>query len=103
MKTNWMGGWLLLLLTGLPLTVMAQVAPGGVPAIGAEAPVLILPIAAQDEDHRGALRLRDVLRQPYDDMQEPGMKPYRLSPQERQRLREQLRSQPDGGVAKGKS
>jgi hypothetical protein len=103
MKTNWMGGWMVFSLAGLPLLAMAQAAQGGVPASSVEAPVLVMPIAVQDEEHRNALRLRDVLRQPYEDMQEQGSKPYRLTPQERERLREQLRSQPDGGVAKGKS
>lgn len=103
MKTNWMGGWLVFSLVGLPHLAMAQATQGGVPSSSVEAPMLVMPIAVQDEEHRGALRLRDVLRQPYEEMQEPGSKPYRLTPQERHRLREQLRDQPDGSVAKGKS
>jgi hypothetical protein len=39
------------------------------------------------------LRLRDALRRPFDDMDD-ARKPYRLSVEERQRLREQLRDQP---------
>lgn len=103
MKTKWMGGWLVFLLAGLPQLAMAQAAQGGVSASGVEAPALVMPIAVQDDEHRSALRLRDVLRQPYDETHEQGSKPYRLTPQERHRLREQLRGQPDGSVAKGKS
>jgi hypothetical protein len=103
MKTDWTVGWLFFFLAGLPVMAMAQAAPGGVPAGNTEALVLVMPIAVQDDDHRSALRLRDVLRQPYEGTQEPGSKPYRLTPQERHRLREQLRGQPDGGVVKGKS
>jgi hypothetical protein len=40
----------------------------------------------------GALRLREALRQPATDGDGLG-KPYRLTPEERQRLREQLRGQ----------
>jgi len=64
---------------------------------------MVLPIAIQDDDHSSSQRLRDVLRQPFGGIQEPGIKPYRLSPDERQRLREQLRSQPDAEPSKGKS
>lgn len=53
-----------------------------------------MPISIQDDDHSSAPHLRDVLRQPLDGMQELGGKPYRLSIEERHRLREQLRSQP---------
>lgn len=57
------------------------------------AAVLVMPISADEGEPRGgAMRLRDVLRQPYDDM-EDNAKPYRLSVEERQRLREQLRGQ----------
>lgn len=92
MKTHWMGG---LLLCSLTAGANAQLAVGGrqhAAAVGG--PSLVMPISIQDDDHSGSQRLRDVLRQPLDGMQEPGSKPYRLSLEERHRLREQLRSQP---------
>lgn len=64
---------------------------------------MVLPISIQDDDQSSSPRLRDVLRQPLDGAQEPGIKPYRLSPDERYRLREQLRSQPDAEQHKGNS
>ncbi len=103
MKTNWLGGLLLVLLAGVMCTAVAQTVDGRVHSISAEAPSQILPISAPDDELRGPLRLRDVLRQPYGDMQEPSSKPYRLSPEERHRLREQLRGPSDGGPVKGKS
>lgn len=57
------------------------------------ATVMVMPISADEGEPRNAMRLRDVLRQPFDDMEDSG-KPYRLSVEERQRLREQLRGQP---------
>ncbi|MDO9434172.1 hypothetical protein [Hydrogenophaga sp.] len=63
------------------------------PTPGIEGPVAVLPISADETDPRGAMRLRDALRRPVDDMEE-SRKPYRLSVEERQRLREQLRDQP---------
>lgn len=66
-------------------------------------PLLVLPISIHEDDHRSAQRLRDVLRQPLGDVQEPAGKLYRLSPEERHRLREQLRSQPDAQPSKDKS
>ncbi len=59
----------------------------------ADTPVAVLPITADENDPRGPTRLRDALRRPVDDMDE-SRKPYRLSVEERQRLREQLRDQP---------
>lgn len=56
-------------------------------------PVVVMPIAAEEADPRTTVRLRDALRQPFDDMDDT-RKPYRLSQEERQRLREQLRDQP---------
>ncbi len=53
---------------------------------------VLMPIAADAAEPRSTIGLRDVLRQPYDDVKEDN-KPYRLSGQERQRLREQLSSQ----------
>ncbi|AOF86683.1 hypothetical protein BSY239_1970 [Hydrogenophaga sp. RAC07] len=57
------------------------------------ATVMVMPISVDEGEPRHAMRLRDVLRQPFDDMEDNG-KPYRLSVEERQRLREQLRGQP---------
>lgn len=54
-----------------------------------DATVSVLPIAADHTEARSAASLRDSLRQPYDDMDN---KPFRMSSQERQRMREQLRS-----------
>ena len=58
-----------------------------------DAPPAVLPISVGDSNEvRGPIRLRDALRQPFDDMDDTS-KPYRLSVEERQRLREQLREQ----------
>ena len=46
------------------------------------------------EGRQAAPRLRDSLRQPLPE-RDASDKPYRLTPQERQRLREQLRGQPE--------
>lgn len=54
-----------------------------------DAPVSVLPIAADNAEARSAASLRDTLRQPFDDADN---KPFRLSSQERQRMREQLRN-----------
>jgi hypothetical protein len=63
-------------------------------AVSADAPTTVHPIAVGDgSEVRGPMRLRDALRQPFDDMDDTS-KPYRLSAEERQRLREQLREQP---------
>lgn len=59
-----------------------------------DVPATVLPISVGDSSEaRGPMRLRDALRQPFDDMDDTS-KPYRLSVEERQRLREQLREQP---------
>ena len=58
-----------------------------------DTPVAVLPVSVEESDPRSTMRLRDALRQPYDDMND-SRKPYRLSVEERQRLREQLRDQP---------
>jgi len=101
MKTHWMGG---LLLCSMAAAANAQTPDGGQLQAGSEgAPALVLPISVLDDDHRSTSRLRDVLRQAGDDAQEPDTKPYRLSPEERLRLREQLRSQPGAEPSKGKS
>lgn len=65
-------------------------------------PLSVMPISVQEEPLHTAPRLRDVLRQPYDDQQELANKPYRLSAEERHRLREQLRSQADTSHIKDK-
>ena len=98
MKTFWVG---VLLIGGL---VAAQAEPGGVRVMtnGAAAPLVVMPISVQEEEPRVAPRLRDVLRQPYDDQPELGSKPYRLSAEERFRLREQLRTQADASHTKDK-
>lgn len=54
-----------------------------------DAPVSVLPIAVESTEARSAASLRDSLRQPFDDADN---KPFRLSSQERQRMREQLRN-----------
>ena len=92
MKTHWTAG---LLLCALAAAANAQALDRGRPQVETVgAPSLVLPISIQDDDHSSAPHLRDVLRQPLDGIREPGGKPYRLSPEERHRLREQLRSQP---------
>ncbi len=61
--------------------------------VPSDAPPTVLPISVGDSNEaRGPIRLRDALRQPFDDMDDTS-KPYRLSVEERQRLREQLREQ----------
>ena len=87
---------LVAMLLGLPL---------GAPALELrEQPVhsLVLlptptPTAPSDvaEGRQTAPRLRDSLRQPLAADSEATVKPYRLTPEERQRLREQLRGQPE--------
>jgi hypothetical protein len=61
--------------------------------VSADTPVAVVPITADETEPRSTLRLRDALRRPFDDMDDT-RKPYRLSVEERQRLREQLRDQP---------
>lgn len=84
--------------TGLLLMALGSAGAGTEDArvhpLPAEGPVAVLPIHADEGDARGPMRLRDVLRRPYDDMDDNSRKPYRLSVEERQRLREQLRDQP---------
>ena len=53
-------------------------------------PSAVVPIATDMGEPRGGARLRDVLRQPFDASTGLGQ-PYRLSEEERQRLREQVR------------
>ena len=87
---------LVAMLLGLPL---------GAPALELrEQPVhsLVLlptptPAAPADaaEGRQAAPWLRDSLRQPLTADSESGVKPYRLTPEERMRLREQLRGGPE--------
>jgi len=100
MKTHWTAG---LLLCALAAAANAQTPDGKRPQAGAVGgPSFVMPISIQDDDQSSASQLRDVLRQPLDGMQEPGGKPYRLSPDERHRLREQLRSQAGAEQSRGK-
>ncbi len=55
-----------------------------------ESVMSVVPISMMEPDTRSTVRLRESLRQPYDDEIEQN-KPYRLSAEERVRLREQLR------------
>ena len=92
MNTHWTAG---LLLCTFATAANAQTPQAKRPQTGGvEGPSLVMPISIQDDDQSSAPQLRDVLRQPLDGMQAPGGKPYRLSIEERHRLREQLRSQP---------
>ena len=89
MKSIWMGS--LALLVAGPVIAGPDKGRGERP-LGDE-PAAVMPISIDGNEPRAGLRLRDTLRQPFDDMDDGG-KPYRLSEQERQRLREQLRWQP---------
>lgn len=55
------------------------------------------PTAPSDvaEGRQTTPRLRDSLRQPLNADSESAIKPYRLTPEERQRLRDQLRGRPE--------
>jgi hypothetical protein len=89
MKTCLMGGMFLLAMG----TAMAEPDELRVQAAVTDAPVMVLPVSIQEEEPHSQPRLRDVLRQPYDDIQALNNQPYRLSVEERHRMREQLRSQ----------
>ncbi len=89
MKSIWMGS-LAMLTAGLALA-NAERAREEFRAPGHDA-AGVMPISIDGGEARPQLRLRDALRQPFDDMDE-GAKPFRLSVEERQRLREQLREQ----------
>ena len=88
MKPYPTAGFLLLVLA----PTLSVAADNRVHPLPSDAPAMVLPITAELGEPRSALRLRDALRQPYDDVDEDN-KPYRMSVQERQRMREQLRSQ----------
>jgi len=59
-------------------------------AVPTESAMSVVPISMMEPETRATVRLRESLRQPYDDEIEQN-KPYRLSAEERLRLREQLR------------
>lgn len=85
---------LFVLCVGFPLGAVALEVPE--PAVAAPV-VTSAPGAAPvdaPEVRASSVRLRDTLRQPVADGQ-VAAKPYRLSTEERQRLRELLRGQPD--------
>jgi hypothetical protein len=90
MKSIWMGT-LAMLTAGVSLANPERVRDDMRDA-GPEAAV-VMPISIDGGEPRAPQRLRDALRQPFDDMDD-GAKPFRLSVEERQRLREQLRGQP---------
>jgi hypothetical protein len=76
---------LLLLLPTLGAAQSKRVHP-----LPVDGPVNVMPISADAAEPRSAVPLRETLRQPFDEVDN---KPYRLSTQERQRMREQLRNQ----------
>lgn len=57
-----------------------------------EAPATVVPMITDDVQSSNPPPLREVLRQPFDHL-DGVIKPYQLSPEERQLMREQLRSQ----------
>lgn len=74
--------------SSLPIAGMAQDKRS--PPTAVEPSLSVLPVAVDHTDARSAASLRDSLRQPIDDGRE---QPYRLSPEARQLMREQLRKQ----------
>jgi hypothetical protein len=62
------------------------------PNAGANGALALMPVSADSMGPRSPGKLRDVLRQ-VDDLPPDAAHPYRLSPRERQLLREQLRQQ----------
>ncbi len=88
MKPLYSASGLLLVLSPL----VGWAADPSAPVPGETPPAALAPVAtAEASESRGNTSLRSVLRQPFDDFKEDS-KPYRLSVQERQRLREQLGS-----------
>lgn len=87
MKLNLTGGILLLM--------MGSVAAGPSDDRKLNEPLAagVMSISIDGSEPRTPLHLRDALRQPFDGVDDP-FKPYRLSAEERQRMREQLRRQP---------
>lgn len=81
---------------GISLLVLA---PAWAQSEGLRAPAprynnepMMLTMSTESMGPRPPTKLRDTLRQP-DDAQQKAVHPYRLTPQERQLLREQLRQQ----------
>ena len=88
MKTYWSGG--------LALCVWGSVQaaePVRVPAAAPEGSAMAIPVVMDEAGPKTPPRLRDLLRQSSEGSSN-NAQPYRLSPEERQRLREQLRQQP---------
>lgn len=79
-----------LLLTVLPTLGLAQGTGAPVPGADGGAPVFQTPAEADSAEPRNARSLRESLRQPVD---AADAKPYRMSAEERQRMRELLRDQ----------
>ena len=86
-----------------PFIAMLLGLPLGAPALELrEQPIhsmVLLPTPSVPSDategRQAAPRLRDSLRQPLSTDNEATAKPYRLTPEERQRLRDQLRGRPE--------
>lgn len=89
MKSVWMGS-IACLTAGL---AFANPERAREPVFASSDTATVVPISIDAGEGRAPVRLRDALRQPFDDMDDGG-KPFRLSVEERQRLREQLRGQP---------
>lgn len=77
----------------LLLPTWAAAADQPVPIDTAERAMAAMPISMAEPEPRDPPRLRESLRQPFAEEIESN-KPYRLSVQERHRLREQLRGVP---------
>lgn len=83
---------------GLSILVLSPALAGPPPArasypLPGQGTVSVIPASVSDiGPGRNPVPLRDLLRQPLDGLDDPS-KLYRLSTEERQRLREQLRSQ----------
>jgi hypothetical protein len=87
-KWYWSGGIALVMLGPVWADHPELRAPNG----GGNGALLFTPVSADNMGPRSPGKLRDVLRQA-DDLPPDAAYPYRLSPRERQRLREQLRQQ----------
>lgn len=82
------------LLVTLPPVAFAQDVPEHATNTILITPAPVTTPSEVSEVRSASVRLRDSLRQPLAEGQAAG-KPYRLSAEERQRLRELLRGQPD--------
>lgn len=92
MKSVWIAT-IACLAAGLVLANPQHPREAGVIGMAGTDTATVMPISIDAGEARAPMRLRDALRQPFDDMDDGG-KPFRLSVEERQRLREQLRVQP---------